>query len=432
MKTKKTFFFLALTFLAISAAFYLERARGEEGAGSVSVYSSSTSTSVSNSSGTSETSSTSAHEIYYNTESKTSSETETKAETSSGTSSVSTSGSTSVSNGGETTTATKSEEAEIENDTVTITSENPNADKMEYYVQKEGASYESYLGTAEKGDDGKWRYNLDAEKRLPNGQYHLQAKVKNKSGEYEAGKMGLKVNIPKGGELEKRDYNVSNNNEDSDSDGLPDFEEKRLGTDLFKSDSDRDGYLDSDEIKNGFNPLKSSDGNKSDKIAFQSPKEEGIVSGKYQVRNVEAVSKEKEKKAIKLSGKGLPNSFVTLYIYSDSPIIVTVKTDANGDWVYELDKELEDGNHEVYVAVTDNTGKITAKSEPLPFVKTAEAVSVVEAANLTKGNLAQKQSPAQKSKLDFLWFAVAIISVFAGLALVIIGAFANRKPKIDG
>jgi hypothetical protein len=77
-----------------------------------------------------------------------------------------------------------------------------------------------------------------------------------------------------------------------------------------------------------------------------------------------------------ITGKGLPNSFVTLYIFS-SPTIATVKTDADGSFVYTFDKELEDGEHEVYIAVTDNTGSIIAQSSPFSFIKEAQAFSPV-------------------------------------------------------
>ena len=78
---------------------------------------------------------------------------------------------------------------------------------------------------------------------------------------------------------------------------------------------------------------------------------------------------------ISFRGKTLPNSFATLYIYS-LPIVVTVKTDSEGNWNYTLDKDLEDGNHQVYVAVTDVKGQVVASSNPIPFVKEAAAVTV--------------------------------------------------------
>ena len=42
---------------------------------------------------------------------------------------------------------------------------------------------------------------------------------------------------------------------DSDQDGLPDYIEKVLGTDVNNSDTDGDSYSDFEEIKNGYNPL---------------------------------------------------------------------------------------------------------------------------------------------------------------------------------
>jgi len=82
-------------------------------------------------------------------------------------------------------------------------------------------------------------------------------------------------------------------------------------------------------------------------------------------------------KKIEFKGKAIPNSFATLYIFS-IPIVVTVKTDSDGYWNYTLDKELEDGNHQVYVGITDVKGNVVVKSKPLPFIKVARAVSAAE------------------------------------------------------
>lgn len=213
---------------------------------------------------------------------------------------------------------------------------------------------------------------------------------------------------------------------DSDNDGVPNSEEIRRNTNPFLADSDQDGYLDGDEIRSGFDPLKFSPGDRRDKVVFQNPKELGAVSEKYQVEKVELVQKEKEK-TVRISGKAIPNSFVTVYIFSNDPIIVTVKTNENGDWSYELDKELEDGNHEVYVAVTDNTGKITAKSEPIKFIKTAEAVSVVSSFNNAAEAAEQIQAPTSKSKKDIILFAIAAVAFFISLALALIGVITSHK-----
>lgn len=172
---------------------------------------------------------------------------------------------------------------------------------------------------------------------------------------------------------------------DKDQDGLSDAEEDRLGTNPAVTDTDGDGFFDGDEIRAGFDPLKYSQGDKSDKITFESPQEPAIRENdslrdtRYTVRSIERSRSEKTgQPTTKLSGTGLPNSVITVFVYSN-PIVILVKTDAGGNWSYELDRDLEDGNHEVYVAVTDNIGRITATSPAVPFVKTAEAITMERA-----------------------------------------------------
>lgn len=95
------------------------------------------------------------------------------------------------------------------------------------------------------------------------------------------------------------------------------------------------------------------------------------IAHSYTVSSVELT----DDKKLSLVGKALPNSFVTLYVYS-TPVIVTVKTDADGTWKYTLNKELADGSHTVSVATVDTSGKILAKSTPIPFTKTAQAATL--------------------------------------------------------
>jgi len=217
---------------------------------------------------------------------------------------------------------------------------------------------------------------------------------------------------------------------DSDDDGLSDAEELRIGSDPRNKDTDGDGHKDSEEVKKGFNPLKSAASDRGDKVVFESPKEkrisrEAVEDRRLRVEKVERVSKENGKAATKISGKGTPNSFLTVYIYSN-PIVVTVKTDANGNWSYELDRDLEDGTHEVYVAVTDATGRISSQSSPIPFVKTAEAVSVVSASELesaTKGN----RSPAERIGSEFIFFGIVLAVAFSLIAFYFVG----RRALID-
>ncbi|MFZ2187946.1 MAG: InlB B-repeat-containing protein [Candidatus Moraniibacteriota bacterium] len=214
---------------------------------------------------------------------------------------------------------------------------------------------------------------------------------------------------------------------DPDGDGISNSEEFRLGTNPIKSDSDQDGISDKTEIEEGHSPTKSSKNNSDDKIKFEDPKEKGETKkDKYRVDKVELVSLADGKKRLKLTGKGLPNRLVTVYIHSD-PIILTVETDADGNWSYTLDKELENGDHEVYVAMTDSSGKISEKSEPLAFIKTAEAVTIIPPAEAASANRAKSPVEAGYQKNLILSIVIGICGLL--LAIVTIGFIKHRKNE---
>ena len=229
---------------------------------------------------------------------------------------------------------------------------------------------------------------------------------------------------------------------DFDHDGVSNAEEIRLGTDPYTKDSDHDGFNDGDEIQSGHDPKKFSPGDGRDKIikedmkslvASEKTKQDqsgGAISKnkdiRYAVEKVELIKaqSETEKDKLRFSGKALPNTFITLYVYS-TPTIITVKTDADGNWSYDLDKNVDDGEHEVYVAVTDNTGKITARGEGIGFVKTANAVTVkpiAEAAETAVSN----QSPLERSQTEYFFVAFIAILFFSGAALIVV----SRKSSI--
>lgn len=325
----------------------------------------------------------------------------------------------------------------ISGNTIVIEIEAPRAAKVEVYAKRENASQEVYIGSANKISDKLWKLEKTIADSMPNGNYAIFARIRNTQGMLITDEVKIKVNrvIIKEG--------ISNQigiveNGDSDGDGLSDAEEIRIGTSIKNPDSDGDGFIDGDEIRSGYDPNRYSSGDKSDKILFQSPKDQGSHDSKYEVSSVDLMVKkvpagddpnnQEEQKVLKLNGKALPNAFVTVYIYSNAPIVVTVKTDAQGIWTYELDKELEDGEHEAYVAVTDNTGKITAKSEPLKFVKTAQAATIIP--NVNASNVEESaavQSPIEQSKNNFISFAFLTTVIFLGLALVMIGAMTYKK-----
>jgi hypothetical protein len=211
--------------------------------------------------------------------------------------------------------------------------------------------------------------------------------------------------------------------QDSDKDGLSDKEEIDLGTDPFNPDSDGDGFLDKIEKDFGFDPLKPSS---ALTITYEEPlKTKARISDVYKVSRVALfVATTTGQPQLKIEGKGLPNSFVTLYIYS-APVVLVVKTDENGNFVYSLDKTLEDGYHQVYVAVNNNEGKIVERSEVFSFLKTPAAVAAVAPPSLSS----QLASPAESmNRFYSLFVAIAIVLALA-VALLIIGVLIKRKEK---
>ena len=158
------------------------------------------------------------------------------------------------------------------------------------------------------------------------------------------------------------------------------------------------------------------------------PKSSAILTAGYVVEKVERINYEGGKQTVQLSGKAKPNSLVTVYLYSD-PIIAIVETDASGNWTYGFESELENGKHEAYVTATDNEGRITIQSDPLPFVKTAEAITTVPK-NVAAEQQMQFPAEEELSRVDmFLITAISLLTLFS-LGGIIIRHVAKRNARV--
>lgn len=225
------------------------------------------------------------------------------------------------------------------------------------------------------------------------------------------------------------------NSVDTDKDGLTDFEEiDKYGTDPLKNDTDGDGYLDGEEVQSLHDPLKPPTDPTAAVLLRPKPIEEPKASVKPILESlvVEKIENKEIKTApssstyetngqplipeitentIILKGKGPADTILTLFIYSVDPLVITVKTDDDGNWEYELDKKLEDGEHELYVTVTDDTGKIQSQSNPIAFfVKEAKAVSPEN----YRADLAARE-PVKTSSADIYLIASAVLVLIAAI-----------------
>jgi hypothetical protein len=107
--------------------------------------------------------------------------------------------------------------------------------------------------------------------------------------------------------------------------------------------------------------------------------------------------------------------------------VLTVTADDNGNFTYELGDQLADGAHTVYVAVTDETGKITKKSRPFAFlVAEAQAISPEELLNLDPVAAAQaERSDAREQR----WYVLAAMALVLA-AGVVTGAILTRRRAV--
>jgi hypothetical protein len=230
----------------------------------------------------------------------------------------------------------------------------------------------------------------------------------------------------------RRERSEGKVSKDSDGDGITDIDERVLfNTDPLRADTDGDGFTDGAEIIRGFNPL---DAASEAAIVYKSPKETiGIVANNnLQVTEVtpeitlSGITEEAPSIQARVKGKALPNSFVTLYIFS-TPTIVTVRTEADGSFEYTFSKELEDGEHQVFVALTDNTGDIVAQSAPFTFIKQAEAFTAVDA----EAVISDTQSTELNSSGASSFQTVLSMSVLAlGILLIMLGVgLRSNRPE---
>jgi hypothetical protein len=156
-------------------------------------------------------------------------------------------------------------------------------------------------------------------------------------------------------------------------------------------------------------------------IPKELPTDQGVITKDFVVTSVAVVETKIDTrtgtstaKVIEFQGKAKPDTYITLYIYS-MPIVVTVKTDSQGNWKYNLNQELDDGVHRVYVAQIDNTGNVVAKSDPIFFTKAAASAQIAVSDALPV--VPQKVNFFQQYFIEVA-FGILVIAIIIGLTVI--------------
>lgn len=215
---------------------------------------------------------------------------------------------------------------------------------------------------------------------------------------------------------------------DDDGDGLPNDIETLYGSDLKNSDTDNDGFSDREELSNGYDPILSAGARLKKPLSpvevaligaprVEQPVIKGEVDARFAVTNVTTIT-EDGTTVQRLIGTAEPDSTVLIYIYSNMPLVLTVRTDASGNWVYTLRDSLVEGKHDVYVAVTNQTGQVVKKSQPANFfIRGAQAVSIEDF--LATQAQAAVQTPVAERNSNIRSYVIGGISIVVlGLALM--------------
>ena len=166
-------------------------------------------------------------------------------------------------------------------------------------------------------------------------------------------------------------FPVEEKSKDSDSDGLSDFLEEMLGTDIHNKDSDGDKIPDKFEVESGLDPLLKSEEKKE-------------IFKKHLLKKSQAkirIPKTPED-VLKMSGNTEPFAKIKILVHSDPHYFLT-QADKNGKWEYEVSK-LEKGEHTYQYQVFDDSGIASEYSEPVSF-KLEEDIAVTKNCHSREG-----------------------------------------------
>jgi len=303
---------------------------------------------------------------------------------------------------------------------------------MEFLYKTANINLEEFIGMANRSTNNSllWQrvWNTD---QMPSGQYYVFARAT-----LADGRRNISDYIVITIDHETADLTPDSDEDvfipptrdissDTDGDGIDDITENSLQTDPNKPETKDEYQTQVDKAVTEGKITQDQATKLKTGYFIEQPKTTRLQpSSRLKIAKIENISPSIGKNNLVISGIGPANTVLKLYIYSD-PIVVTTRTDDSGNFTYTLDKDLLDGEHEVYVTINDDTGKITEQSSPLAFfIRRAQAVTEEEYlrgdVNIESGN----SSVVNKYVIPAAITVVALILIIIGIFLI------KRKQKI--
>jgi hypothetical protein len=210
---------------------------------------------------------------------------------------------------------------------------------------------------------------------------------------------------------------------DGDGDGVPDDVERRHGLDpqspQTESGTPDGAALAALELTAGID-LAMAAGHQ-----LGEPRTGGELDERLTVAAVDAVSPTEWR----AHGRGLPGEVLTLYLYGDLPLVTTAAADEAGDWSVAFGQPVTDGVHELYAAVSGESGDVARRGEPFAFVVQAGRITgLAEASAAETTGDAATPNAATPLRVQLRWLAVGMAALIVlGLGLAAVGSFRRRS-----
>lgn len=149
------------------------------------------------------------------------------------------------------------------------------------------------------------------------------------------------------------------------------------------------------------------------------------------IENIPTTAESNNRETLKISGKSKPESLVLIYIYSD-PLIITTKSDKEGNWQYTINDPMQPGKHEVYVVVNKEDGSFN-RSNPFEFIISNVAASELNPNGLNlklSGNPTETASQSNNNLIYYVTVSTCVILVAIMILLIIIKINKNKNKLL--